>query len=77
MLAFILSQVHHEQNLASFRFPYDTSTSSFLKATLHHEGNLTHARFPSTVKSIHHMLAHLIAHAQVHCQKQHCTMNDI
>ena len=77
MLAFILSQVHHEQKLELFCFPYGTSTSSLPKETLHHEGNLTHARFPSTVKSIHHMLAHLIAHAQVHCQKQHFTMNDI
>ena len=77
MLAFILSQVHHEQKLASFLFPCGTRTSALPKETLHHEGNLTHANFPSIVKAIQHMLAHFLAHAQVHCQNQHCIMNEI
>ena len=69
--------LHHEQKLAPFSLPYGTSTSALPKATLHYEGNLTHVSFPSIVKANQHMLAHLIAHAQVHCQKQRCTMNDI
>ena len=60
--------LHHEQKLSPFRLPCGTSTSALPKATLHYEGNLTHAIFPSTVKAIQHMLAHFLAHAQVHFQ---------
>ena len=69
--------LHHEQKLTPFRLPCGTSTSAFPKATLHREGNLTHAIFPSIVKAIQHMLAHFLAHAHVHFQNKHCTMNEI
>ena len=55
--------LHHEEKLAPFRLPCDTSTSALPKATLHREGNLTHAIFPSIVKVIQHMVAHFLAHA--------------
>ena len=67
--------LHHEQKLAHSRLPYGTSTSALPKETFNRQGNLTHAVFPSTVKAIQHMLAHFLAHAQVHCQNQHGTMN--
>jgi hypothetical protein len=72
-----MNTLHHEQKLAPFRLSSGTSTSALPKATLHREGNLTHAIFPSTVKAIQHMLAHFLAHAQVHFQNQHCTINEI
>ena len=69
--------LHHEGKLAHAIFPSSPSTSALVKTTLDLEKNLTHASFPSTMKATQHMLAHLIAHAHVHCQKQHYTMNDI
>ena len=74
---FPINILHHEQKLAPFSLPCGTSTSALPKTTLHHEGNLTHASFPSMLKINQYILAHLIAHAQVQCHKQHCTMNDI
>ena len=69
--------LNHEQKLAPFRLPYGTSTSALPKATLHCEGNLAHAIFRFIVKAIHHMRAHFLAHAQVHCKNQHYTMSEI
>ena len=80
MLGFLLSQpqihcqgIHCNMNKSYhlFIFPCGISTSALPKATLHHEGNLRHASFPSIVKANQHMVAHLIAHAPLHFQKQH------
>ena len=61
--------LHHEQKLAPFSLPHGTSTSELPKETLNHEGNLTHGSFPYIVKANQHILAHMIAHVLVHCQK--------
>ena len=71
------TRLHCEGKLARASFPYRTSTNALPKTTLHSEGNLTHASFPSIVKANQHMLSHLIAHAQVHSQKQHFLVHKI
>ena len=69
--------LQHEGNLVPTNFSCGKSTSSLPKTIVHHEGNLSHASFPSILKINQHMLAHLIAHAQVHCQKQHFPVHEI